>query len=43
LNQDSFFFSSPTEYADILEAWRATGTVDGLDVRSSAWAPAPMD
>lgn len=32
LNQDSFFFGSPTEYADILEAWRAAGTLDGLHV-----------
>ena len=36
LNQDSFFFGSPTEYADILDAWRSTGTLDGLDVRESA-------
>jgi hypothetical protein len=40
LNQDSFFFGSPTEYTDILAAWRATRTLDGLDVRSSALAPA---
>ena len=36
LNQDSFFFGSPTEYADILDAWRSTGTLDGLEVRESA-------
>jgi hypothetical protein len=36
LNQDSFFFGSPTEYADILDAWRAAGKLDGLDVRESA-------
>jgi cation diffusion facilitator CzcD-associated flavoprotein CzcO len=36
LNQDSFFFGRPTEYADILESWRAAGTLDGLDVRESA-------
>ena len=36
LNQDSFFFGSPTEYVDILDAWRTTGTLDGLDVRQSA-------
>lgn len=36
LNRDSFFFGSPTEYADILEAWRADGTLDGLDVRATA-------
>jgi cation diffusion facilitator CzcD-associated flavoprotein CzcO len=33
LNQDSFFFGSPTEYTDILESWRSTGTLDGLDIR----------
>jgi hypothetical protein len=43
LNQDSFFFGSPPEYADILAAWRATGSLDGLDVRSSALAPVPTD
>lgn len=36
LNRDSFFFGSPTEYADILDAWRTGGTLDGLDVRESA-------
>ncbi|MGB7113196.1 MAG: NAD(P)/FAD-dependent oxidoreductase [Mycobacterium sp.] len=36
LNQDSFFFGSPTEYADTLDAWRSTGALDGLAVRSSA-------
>jgi cation diffusion facilitator CzcD-associated flavoprotein CzcO len=36
LNQDSFFFGSPTEYADILDAWRTTGALDGLDVRQPA-------
>jgi cation diffusion facilitator CzcD-associated flavoprotein CzcO len=36
LNQDSFFFGSPIEYADILDAWRSTGTLDGLEVRESA-------
>lgn len=36
LNRDSFFFGSPTEYADILEAWRAAGTLDGLDVTVAA-------
>ncbi|MBB3602150.1 cation diffusion facilitator CzcD-associated flavoprotein CzcO [Mycolicibacterium sp. BK556] len=30
--QGSFFYGTPTEYADILAAWRATGTLDGLDV-----------
>jgi cation diffusion facilitator CzcD-associated flavoprotein CzcO len=36
LRQDSFFFGSPTEYADILADWRAAGRLDGLDVRASA-------
>jgi cation diffusion facilitator CzcD-associated flavoprotein CzcO len=36
LSQDSFFFGSPTEYADILDAWRAAGTLDGLDISTSA-------
>ncbi|OBK33137.1 monooxygenase [Mycobacterium sp. 1245111.1] len=38
LNRDSFFFGSPTEYADILNAWRAAGTLDGFDVRESTSA-----
>jgi cation diffusion facilitator CzcD-associated flavoprotein CzcO len=32
--QGSFFFGSPTEYADILEAWRAQGSLDGFEVRT---------
>lgn len=36
LQQDSFFFGSPTEYADILTAWREAGEVAGLAVRTSA-------
>jgi hypothetical protein len=36
LNRDSFFFGSPTEYADILAAWRASGRLDGLDVRMAS-------
>jgi cation diffusion facilitator CzcD-associated flavoprotein CzcO len=32
--QGSFFYGSPTEYADILEAWRAKGSLEGLDVRT---------
>jgi cation diffusion facilitator CzcD-associated flavoprotein CzcO len=36
LRQDSFFFGSPTEYADILDAWRATGRLDGLDIRRTS-------
>jgi alkanesulfonate monooxygenase SsuD/methylene tetrahydromethanopterin reductase-like flavin-dependent oxidoreductase (luciferase family) len=38
LNRDSFFFGSPTEYADILAAWRTAGTLDGFDVRESSSA-----
>ena len=30
----SFFIGGPTEYADILEAWRDEGTLIGLDLRS---------
>ncbi|MEB3049758.1 NAD(P)/FAD-dependent oxidoreductase [Mycolicibacter sp. MYC123] len=31
LRQDSFFFGSPTEYGDILAAWRDTGGLEGLN------------
>ncbi len=31
--QGSFFYGTPTEYADILEASRATGAPDGFEVR----------
>jgi cation diffusion facilitator CzcD-associated flavoprotein CzcO len=31
--QGSFFFGTPTEYADILEAWRGRGDLAGLDIR----------
>ncbi|MGH3676863.1 MAG: flavin-containing monooxygenase [Mycobacterium sp.] len=31
--QGSFFFGSPTEYADILEAWREQGLLEGLEIR----------
>lgn len=31
--QGSFFFGGPTEYADILRSWRATGDLAGLDIR----------
>ncbi|MUL45334.1 NAD(P)/FAD-dependent oxidoreductase [Mycobacterium sp. CBMA293] len=34
LNQDSFFFGSPTEYADILAAWRDAETLEGMDITS---------
>ncbi len=30
----SFFIGGPTEYADILAAWRDEGTLSGLDLRS---------
>ena len=36
LNQDSFFFGSPTEYADILDSWRTTGSLEGLDIQKSS-------
>ena len=31
--QGSFYFGGPTEYAEILEAWRADGRLDGLECR----------
>ncbi|OBG35839.1 monooxygenase [Mycobacterium alsense] len=31
--QGSFFIGAPTEYADILRAWRAEGDLDGFDIR----------
>ena len=31
--QGSFFFGGPTEYADILEAWRARGDLEGFQIR----------
>jgi cation diffusion facilitator CzcD-associated flavoprotein CzcO len=34
LRQSSFFFGGPTEYADILDAWRVAGRLDGLDIRA---------
>jgi cation diffusion facilitator CzcD-associated flavoprotein CzcO len=33
--QGSFFFGGPTEYADILESWRAKGDLDGLLLRGA--------
>jgi hypothetical protein len=30
--QGSFFYGTPTEYADILAAWREDGTLDGVDI-----------
>jgi cation diffusion facilitator CzcD-associated flavoprotein CzcO len=35
LNQDSFFFGNPTEYADILRTWRTADSLEGLDIRES--------
>lgn len=37
--QGSFFFGGPTEYADILEKWRAAGDLAGLDVRGGQSGP----
>ena len=37
--QGSFFFGAPTEYADLLEAWRARGDLEGLMVRRAEAAP----
>ncbi|MCH9668392.1 MAG: NAD(P)/FAD-dependent oxidoreductase [Actinomycetia bacterium] len=31
--QGSFFFGRPTEYADILETWRGTGCLEGMEIR----------
>jgi len=31
--QGSFFFGAPTEYADILESWRAQGDLQGFEIR----------
>jgi cation diffusion facilitator CzcD-associated flavoprotein CzcO len=33
--QGSFFFGAPTEYADILAAWRAKGDMEGLEIRGT--------
>ncbi|OBG23818.1 NAD(P)/FAD-dependent oxidoreductase [Mycobacterium sp. 852002-51057_SCH5723018] len=33
--QGSFFIGAPTEYADILAAWRAHGGLDGLEIRTA--------
>ncbi|MBW0019448.1 MAG: NAD(P)/FAD-dependent oxidoreductase [Mycobacterium sp.] len=37
--QGSFFFGAPTEYADILEAWRAAGDMAGFNVRGGGGGP----
>jgi cation diffusion facilitator CzcD-associated flavoprotein CzcO len=33
--QGSFFFGAPTEYADILAAWRAKGDMEGFEIRGT--------
>lgn len=33
--QGSFFFGAPTEYADVLETWRAKGDLEGLAIRGA--------
>ena len=33
--QGSFFFGGPTEYADILQTWRANGDMEGLEIRGA--------
>ena len=35
LRQGAFFFGGPTEFADLLEAWRADGGLKGLETRTS--------
>jgi cation diffusion facilitator CzcD-associated flavoprotein CzcO len=37
--QGSFFFGTPSEYADILQSWRDRGALEGLEVRTDevAW------
>ena len=37
--QGSFFFGAPTEYADILETWRANGDMEGLEIRGGGVGP----
>ena len=37
--QGSFFFGAPTEYADILEKWRARGDLDGIEIHRAEAAP----
>ena len=37
--QGSFFFGTPTEYADILADWRACGALEGLELRNKQVAP----
>ncbi len=35
LRQGAFFFGGPTEFAELLEAWRVDGTLPGLETRGS--------
>ncbi len=37
--QGSFFIGAPTEYADLLEAWRANGDMKGYDIRGGTVGP----
>jgi len=37
--QGSFFIGAPTEYADILEAWRAKGDLEGYQIRRGTAGP----
>jgi len=37
--QGSFFFGAPTEYADILKAWRVKGDMEGLEIRGPGAGP----
>jgi hypothetical protein len=37
--QGSYFFGSPTEYADILEASRALGVPEGFEIRGQQFTP----
>ncbi|MFV8318488.1 flavin-containing monooxygenase [Mycobacterium sp. 23] len=37
--QGSFFFGGPTEYADLLAAWRADGDLSGFDIRPTRDLP----
>ena len=37
--QGSFFIGAPTEYADILEAWRAKGDLEGLEIHGGKPGP----
>lgn len=37
--QGSFFFGGPTEYADILAAWRRKGELTGFDIRGGDFGP----